>query len=148
MSNPNVPLGNLNRLKASVVWNNFPALNVTASFLSREGISLAPEGVQTLLLPAMTGVVMSPEPYQLVRVTMNLLKSQGLADLYKLQAELNTLLGPCTVRPDVTEGAGIGPWSFDNCAIETFGELRLSGQQEMYPIVFGATYYLNANLWN
>jgi len=148
MPNPNVPLGTLNRLKASVVWNDFPALNITASFLGREGIRLAPEGVVTLAIPAMSGVVQSPEPYQLVRVTLSLLKSQGLADLYKAQMELNTLLGQCTVRPDVAENAGLGPFQFDNCAIDTIGELQFSGENAAYPVVLNATYYVNSQLWN
>ena len=91
---------------------------------------------------------MSPEPYQLVRLTLSLLKSQGLADLYKSQAELNTLLGQCTVRPDVPEHTGLGPFQFDNCAIETIGELLFSGENAAYPVIVTGTYYINQNLWN
>lgn len=147
MANPLVPLGNLNRLKASVVWTTVPTLNVTASFLGKEGIRVTPEGVQTLSIPAMTGVVQSPEPYQLIRMTLSLLKSQGLADAYKAQSELNTLLGQCTVRPDVPENGGLSPFQFDNCSIENIGELMFSGENAAYPVIITGTYYLNSALW-
>jgi len=148
MANQNIPQGTLNRLKASVVWRDFPQLNVTPPYLGKEAIRLAFEGTATLPINTMTGAVMSPEPYQVVRLTMSLLKSQFLADAYKAQMELNTLLGDATVRPDVAESRGLGPYQLTNCAIESVGELQFSGESAAYPVVCVGYYNINAALWN
>lgn len=43
-TNPLIPQGTLNRVRASVVWPSFPNLNVTASYLGRMGIRLSLDG--------------------------------------------------------------------------------------------------------
>ena len=83
MANPLIPQGTLNRLAGSVIWTNFPSLTVTSSFLMPNGITLAFEGVTTEVIKTMTGIVPSPEPYQMVTITLNLLKTQVLANLYE-----------------------------------------------------------------
>ena len=93
MGNPLIPQGILNRVRASVIWTSFPSLNITAPYLGRAGISLSPEGAATVFLPTMTGAVPSMEPYQKMTLTVNLLRTQMLADLYKQQMETSSLLG-------------------------------------------------------
>ena len=44
MADPLVPQGNLNRLKASLIWTDFPNLNVTPPFLAGEMLVLSFEG--------------------------------------------------------------------------------------------------------
>jgi len=144
VANPLIQLGTLNRLVASVVWQAFPQLNVIASFLNREGIRLALDGNATAFLPAMTGAVTSPEPYQMVTLTIHLLKTQFLAPLYKQQMEQSTLLGDCVVRPDSTT---FPPYDLTNMAIEGVRELNLSGEDAGWAVVTRGTYYVNANLW-
>jgi hypothetical protein len=143
-SNPLISVGSLNRLVASVSWQNFSALNVTASFLNREGIRLALDGEATRMLPAMAGAVTSPEPYQMATITINLLKTQSLANLYKKQMELSTLLGNCTVRPDTTV---LMPYDFTNAAIEGVREQNYSGEDAGYVVTIRATYNINSALW-
>src|SRR5262249_4137174 len=94
------PPGVLNRLRASVVFQDFPELNVISSFLTTEGIRLALEGNATDLLPAMVSLVSSPAPYLAASMTMSLVRSSTLAELYKLQFEDNTLMGLATIIPD------------------------------------------------
>ena len=88
MANPLVAQGTLNRILGSVVWPSFSALNVTSSFLGKQGIRLALEGESTLFIPTMTGAVTSPEPYMMIGLTINLLKTQSLAAQYKSQLKL------------------------------------------------------------
>jgi hypothetical protein len=145
MANPNIQLGQLNRLIASVTWNSFPQLNVSASFLNRAGIILAFEGDATRILPAMAGTVLSPEPYQMVTVTVNLLKTQSLAQAYEAQRQTSTPLGNGTIRPDATT---LAPYQLINMAIEGVRELAFSGEDAGYAVTCRGYYLINSSLWS
>ena len=60
MSNPQVLQGTLNRLLASVVYANFPQLNVTSAYLAKEAISIGFDGDTSLLIGTLTSAVTSP----------------------------------------------------------------------------------------
>lgn len=147
-NNPNVRQGTLNRLKASVTWNEFPELNVTPSFLGKEMIRLAFEGKVTTFIPTTTGAVTSPEPYQKITLTMHLLKTQFLAPLYKAQIEFSSLLGDGTIYPDVQTGTGLDNYQITNCAIEDIRELGFDGMDAGFAVVIGGYYLTNAALFN
>lgn len=144
MPNPNIALGTLNRLRASVVFAGFPTLNVTVPYLGRMGIRLGFAGQSTVLIDAMTGVVTSPEPYLQFNMTMHLLKSQGFSDLWKSQQENNTILGDCTVRPDAST---LSPYSLTSAAILGVDELDFSGASADFAVRIGGTYFVNNQLW-
>lgn len=144
MANPNVQMGSLNRLLGSVLFPGYPALNVTPSFLGPEGIDANPEGQATAVLPAMTGVVTSPEPYQMFRITLHLLKSQAFADVWKQQMEYTSLLGDCTVRPD---SAQLSPYLFNNVSIVGVDRLAFSGRDAGFNVNLVGSYQLNSRLW-
>ena len=144
---PNIPQGTINRLIASVVIDGFPQLNVTPSFLGPEGIGLSFGGPITTNLPSMTGVVTSPEPYQIVTCTIHLLKSQGLASLYKAQYESSSLIGTYTIRPDVLVSVGPGPWYINNGSIMNVSPLNFSGRDAGFVIELSGTYNVNAASW-
>ena len=148
MANTNVPQGTLNRLKASVVWDGFPQLNVTPPFLGKEMIRLAFEGDITTQIKTSTGVVTSPEPYQMITLTMHLLKTQALAPLYKAQIEASSLLGSGTVWPDVQTGLGLTNYQISNCSIMGVRELAFDGADAGWAVTIGGQYFINANLWN
>lgn len=142
--NPLIAQGSLNRIIASVVWPDFPAYNVTAPYLGKGGLSLALEGETTLLIPTMTGAVQSQEPYMMISLTMNLLKSQGLAASYKLKMEADSNLGTGTVRPDTRT---LGNYQIYNCAIESVRELSMAGQDPGFAVTVKGYYLVNAGLW-
>lgn len=142
--NPLAPQGSLNRLRASVTLLLYPNLNVTPSFLNKRAISLAFEGEATKALGTLTGVVPSPEPYQLVAITINLLKTQSLSVAYEQQRLVSSLLGNITVRPDTS---AFPPFSFFNCWISNVRELDFSGEDAGYTVLLGGTYPINNLLW-
>jgi hypothetical protein len=146
MANPLIDQGVLNRLRGSVVIPNLPNLNVTAPYLGKPGIRLSLTGETATGYPTMTGVVQSPEPFQVAEVTVSLLRTQGLADLYKQQMELNVLLGPIKVYPDVTAG-GISSYYFENVTIASVGEQSFAGDDPAFGIMLRGQYYLNSALW-
>ena len=144
-TNPLISQGTLNRLRASVVVNDFPTLNVTAGYLGEEGISMALEGDTTTFIPTLTGAVTSPEPYQKVTVTVHLLKTQGLAGQYKSQMEALATIGNIVVRPD---SAALPAYDFTNCAIQGVEPLRLNGKDAGFVVRIGGYYQVNQDLYN
>ena len=120
------PPGVLNRLRASITFSNFPQLNVTSSFLTTEGIRLALEGNAADLLPAMVSLVSSPAPYLSASMTISLVRSSSLAQLFKLQLENTTLLGLATVFPDTDV---LTPFIINNVALESVREMAMAGME-------------------
>jgi hypothetical protein len=147
MANPLVPLGVLNRAKASVVWASFPQLNVTISYLGQAGVSLSFGGPASVPLPQLAGVVQSPEVYQVATLRINLLKTQGLADLYKQQMETNAVLGDCTVYPDVSSG-GISVYPLSNCSMGNLETLTFNGTDAGWILPLTGIYYVNNALFS
>lgn len=144
--NPLVDQGILNRIKASLVWTNFPALNVTASFLGKGGITVALEGESSTQHGTMTGIVQSPEPYLPISVVIHLLKTQALADAYKSQMEANSVIGPGTVWPDVQAG-GISSYQLNNMSIQSTPSLDFSGASPDYIVNLKGFYIINNSLF-
>lgn len=145
MANQLVAQGTLNRLRASIVWGDHPELNVTAAYLGEEAIRLALEGEATNFIPTLTGQVTSPEPYMGIGLTVNLLKTQPLSDLYKKQMEALALIGDGTVRPDSTV---LSPYPIVNCSIQAVRELSLNGRDAGWIVSIRGYYNINASLWD
>lgn len=145
MANPQVPQGTINRLRGSVVITDFPQLNVTAPYLGRAGIVMRFEGPVTARIPTLTGAVNSPEPYQEVSISINLLKTQGLAAQYKNQIELNSVLGDVTVIPDTST---LPSYQLVNCSIESVADLNFAGENPDFPLVIKGFYQINGSLFD
>jgi len=144
MSNPQVVQGTLNRLLANVVYADYPQLNVTAPYLSKEAISLAFDGDTSLLINTLTGAVTSPEPYIFGTVTMHLLRTQALADAYKTQIEVNTTMGSVTIYPD---SVTLSPFELNNCVLQSIQEVAFDGQQAGLIVRLRGVYSINADLY-
>ena len=145
MANPGILQGTVNRLRANIVFPNFPGLNITPSYLGREAIRIAPSGVVTTSLPTLTGRVTSPEPYQMLTITVHLLRSQSFADEWKQQIEsVSSLLGDFTVRPDA---ATLSPYYVNNGSIDNWDPLAFAGGDAGFTITLSGTYNINAALW-
>lgn len=140
----NIPQGVINRLLGSVTFSSNPSLNVTPPFLGREMIRIAFDGEITQFIPTATGAAISPEPYQMVTITMNLSKAQGLAQLYENQLATNSQLGSATVRPDSTT---LGPFTISNCAIANVEPLQFNGETVAYNVTVRGYRPLNNSLW-
>lgn len=134
------PPGVLNRLRASVIFADFPELNVTSNFLTTEGIRLALEGNAADLLPAMVSLVSSPAPYMAASVTMSIVRSSTLAAVYKQQLENTTLVGLITIFPDTDV---LNPFIINNVAIESIREMAMAGMEAA--MVVSCRGYYNVN---
>ena len=143
---PLVSQGNINRLLGHLVVVQYPELNVTASFLGREGIGISFRGPATTRIGTMTGGVNSVEPYRESIVKVHLIKSQGLANIWKGVEESNTILGPVVIYPDVSTGI-LQPYAFDNCSLDGLDSLTVNGMDAGYMLTLGGFYYINASAW-
>jgi hypothetical protein len=143
--NPQITQGTLNRLRGSVVIPNFPALNVTAPFLGRPGISIAFQGETTTSIPTMTGTVQSPMPYQMVNVTVALLKTQSLASQWEAQRQTLSLIGDITVTTDTST---LPDYTFHNCAIDNVRDLNFAGEDAGYVVTITGYYQINSSLFS
>jgi hypothetical protein len=145
MANPLIPQGTLNRLRGSVNVINFPALNVSAAYLGKGAISVTPEGDVAAYLGTLTGAVTSNEPYQIVNVTIHLLKTQPLAAQYKAQIEKNANIGDIVVNLD---SATLPSFPLVNTTISTWDGMTSEGTSADYVIHIKGTYYINSDMWN
>lgn len=145
MANPNVNQGSLNRLVGSVVIPDFPELNVTPEYLGDEGIGITFGGETTTFINTMTGAVTSPEPYQPVTVSIHLLRTQFLSNLYKNKIEDDARVGDVVVRIDTRN---FPPYPFFNAAIQSIAEIRANGKDAGYRVTLAAYYQINNSLWD
>lgn len=144
MANPNISPGILQLLNTSVTIPAFPSLNVTPPYLGKQMVHLALSGDATKDLPVAVGVVKSPQQYLMAEVRINLIKSQGLADLYKKQWESNSILGAITVRPDTTV---LSPFDLVQVGIKSVGDMAFNGEEPDLFVVLSGQYNINLSLW-
>lgn len=144
MGNPLVPQGFLNRVRGALSVTDVPALNVTASYLGKDGISMRPDNAATDIIPTMTGTVGSQTPYQQVTVTVHLLKTQGLGASYQKRFATDTALGEVVITPDATT---FGNFTLLNCYLLNFNELPFNGMDAGYVVTIGGYLTANDNMW-
>lgn len=145
MASPLIPQGTLNRLRGSVVFGSNPTLNVTAPYLAKQAISISFEGDAGLLIPTLTGGVTSPEPYQMATITINLLKSQALSNVYKTQIETNVNIGDVAV---IADSAALTDYELTNCIIKGVRDITFDGDVAGFVVTITGIYNVNGNLWN
>lgn len=144
-TNPLIAQGVLNKLRGSVMYTSNPALNVTASYLGLDQISMSLDGPITTVLPTQVGVVQSPEPYVECTLTIHLLRTQGLSASYKAQIESNSVVGNLIVRPD---SSALPDFQLNNCAIIGLRELSFAGKDAGFVVTIKGYYNVNSDLWN
>jgi hypothetical protein len=145
MAAPLIQQGTLNRLRGSVVYATNATLNVTAPYLAREAISIAFEGDAGMLIPTLTGGVTSPEPYQMATVTINLLKSQALANAYKTQIETNVNVGDISV---IADSATLSDYQIGNCVLKGIRDVTYDGNVPGFVVTLTGVYQVNSALWS
>lgn len=142
--NPQVALGSLNKLKASLKFTSNSSLNILPSYMAQAGLTVGFEGQATNYSEVYVGAVPSPNPFILVTIRFGVLKTQVLGPLWKQQVETNTLVGDFVLRPDVQ---GFPPFDFTNGFIMNPDEIAMNGSSPTFGISLKATYYINSSLW-
>ena len=143
--NPLINQGTLNRLRGSVVYASNATLNITAPYLAKEAISIAFDGDAGLLILTLTGGVTSPEPYQMATVTLHLLKSQSLADVYKTQIQTNVNVGDISI---ITDSAALSDYALVNCILKGVRDVTFDGVQPGFVVTLAGIYNVNSSLFD
>jgi hypothetical protein len=143
--NPLINQGTLNRIRGSVTFASNAGLNVTAPYLAREAISIAFDGDAGMLIPTLTGGVTSPEPFQMANVTINLVKAQALANVFKTQIETNVNVGDVSV---ISDSPALGDYEIVNCVIKGVRDVTFDGNVPGFVVTMQGIYNTNADLWN
>jgi hypothetical protein len=144
-NNPHITQGNLNRVRATVLVNSNATLNITPPYLGKAGISVAFEGDANSIIPAMTGIVNSPEPYIIGTIAVDLLKTNGIAEIWREQMENSALIGNVVIIPDTS---ALVKFTFTNCSIVTVGDMPFNGTSAGWGIVIKGQYDINNAMWN
>jgi hypothetical protein len=85
-------------------------------------------------------LISSPAPYLAASITMSIVRSSTLAQIYKQQLEDTTLVGLVTIWPDTDV---LNPFVVNNVAIESIREMAFAGMEAA--IVVSARGYYNVN---
>lgn len=137
--------GNINRLRASISFPDHPELNITPAYLGKEMFSLALQGEATHPIPTATGIVNSPEPYQIAEFTAHVLRTNGLGDRFKKQKEKNSILGDSVIRSDTS---AFSDYNLTNCSIKSVDPIKFNGEDAGWMIHFQGAYQINSDLYN
>jgi hypothetical protein len=140
-----IPQGTLNRLRGSIKFSAHPELNVTSPYLGQEGVSIAFEGDVTTNIQNMSGTTTSPEPYVMVRATVNILKTNGLAAAFQSQMVNSTVIGDFVFTPDTS---AMGTFYINNGSISSLSDFSGNGTSATWPLVLTGYYIINNSLWN
>ena len=130
-TNPTLIPGNLNRIRGTILVPGNSALNVTAPYLGKEGIVIAPQTAVVTQFQGMTTIVNSEEPYQIVNVTANVMKSLALSAAYINQIQQSPTIGQITITPDT---GTMAPFTLYNVAIVNWAQISFAGTQPDFEI--------------
>lgn len=144
-TNPNLIPGNLNRVRASVIVPGNESLNVPAQFQAKEGILVAPQTPVVTQMQGMTTIVNSEEPYQLVQITVSVIKSLAISAQYLQAIQNSPILGNITVVPDTNV---LGKFNLLNAAIINWNQISMAGLQPDFTLIMQGQYNTSADLWN
>lgn len=144
-TNPKIQQGVLNRIRASIKFNDVPELNVSASYLAKEGIEIGFQGEIVTPLPTMTGIVQSPQPYIMAQAKIHLVRSQALGTQYKTRWEEDGVLGDCRLYSD---SKTFGDFDLFNTSITSCGDMTFAGGEPGVLITLTGIYYVNSDMWD
>jgi hypothetical protein len=146
-TNQLISQGQLNRLRGSVQFADFPNLNVTAPYLAKGGIGMRRTTAATDTIDTMTGFVISPAPFVHVEVTIHMLYTQFLAQQFEQQFQTDTTIGGVTVRLDVNVTQNAPNFPLSNSVLMNVGDFRIDGMSGEYSVTLHGIYYVNSALF-
>lgn len=145
-TNPQIPLGTLNRLRTSLVVSGYPALAVTASYQSKKQIHVTlDENPFALGIETATGIIVSPEPYVMGTVNIGLLRTTGLASAWLAQSKSTAAIGDIEIHSDTSAFPAL---TIHDAYIQHLDPGPYDGTNPECPLVLKGVFYVNNSLWN
>ena len=128
-----------------MLFRSNSSLNITSSYLGKEGIVIAPQSPVVTQMQGLATIVNSEEPYQLVQVTAMVMKSLALSAAYINQIQQSPTVGTITVTPDTSV---LPQFTLYNCAIVNWNQISMAGTQPDFAIVFQGQFNVSNDLWS
>ena len=144
MANPNLIPSPLNRVRANVSIPAYSNLNVTASYLGAEGVSVSFQGNIATQLMGLTSTINSEEPYVPAQIRISLLKSLALANQWISQIQNSPTLGTVTIQSDTAQFPTI---TLYNSVITNIGDVSMAGKQAEFQITISGYWSVSNDLW-
>jgi hypothetical protein len=142
--NPNIVQGNLNRVATHIVVTSFTALNVTASYMTKDQAKLTIDGPFVDQIETATGIINSPKPFVMGTIVINLLRSQSLANLWIQQALSQCYLGQIVAYSDSSVFDAL---TITQASIVDFDPGPYNGENPAVPVTVKGTFPINSALW-
>ena len=143
-TNPLVAQGFLNRVKASLTVTDTPALNISASYLAKEMLSIRTTGPATDIIQTATGTVLSANVYMPIEVVVHTLRTQGLGESWRQRFLSDTSLGEIVATTDSTV---FGDFTILNAALTNFQEMTVNGTQAGFILLLSGYWVVNNDMW-
>ena len=144
MANPNLIPSPLNRVRANVSIPDNANLNVTASYLGADGISVTFQGAIATQLMGLTSTINSEEPYVPTQVRISLVKSLALTGQWMTQIQNAPTLGTLTIQSDTAEFPAI---TLYNTVITNIADVSMAGKQAEFVITISGSWSVSNDLW-
>ena len=139
-----IPQGTVNKLRGSISFPDFPAINITSPYLGTEMIKVTFSGETTTIIQTATGIITSPEPYMLVEISAHVLRTNGLAGAITNQLKASSTVNTAVVRSDVSTESDV---TVLNASITGLGEVHMDGKNPAQMITFKGYWPINSNLF-
>lgn len=136
--------GTINRLRATISFTDHPELNITPAFMGKDMITITPQGDITHIIPTATGIVTSPEPYQVFEFSAHVLRTNALGDRFKKQWEKISTLGNAVIRSD---SSVFSDYQVTNVSIKSVDAIKQNGEDAGVVIHFTGAYQVNGDLY-
>ncbi len=134
----------INKTLTKIAFNDYPSLNVNASHLSAEGISLNIDSPSTTPLDGMTQVVQSVQAYMKLSITINILKTSNLYMEWFSQVMQSCYVGSVTLYCD---SKSMTELTIQNCAISSLDSIALNGTTAYVPFKVTGSIDINKSCW-
>jgi hypothetical protein len=141
---PNITQGNLNKVATHLVVASFPALSVNASYMGKSMCKVTLDSPFVQQIGTATLFVNSPEPYVMGHMTVSLLRSQSLANLWITQAQTQATLGTVQIFSDSTVFSAL---SVLNCSITDFDPGAFDGTDPVVSVTVSGGFPVNSSMW-
>lgn len=147
MANPTPALarGVLNRIRANIVFPDFPAMNIAPENMGRSMVRVAFEGQLVTQIPTGTGAVNSPEPFVFVTITVGMLRTQPIAAAWLNQIMTNSSVQNITAHPDTS---AFPPIALQDVVVSHIDPGPYDGTNPEVPIIFRGLLPVNNDLWS
>lgn len=143
-TNPQIPQGNLNRVRVHLVFPSYPALNIASSYMGQSFASINFEGPFVEQIATATGIINSPEPYVMMNVNVGIIRTNPLAAAWLTQMLATSIIGNAVVHSDTSAFPAI---TAVNTSVREYDPGAFDGKDGVLKLSLRGVFYTNSQLW-